>query len=119
MIAQLHAMSTICSADEIPEQAVPGNGERPLSSGTSPWGKPPLSSTGSSWLYSTLMVMAWPSLCDMRAMAPIASFAARGTARLFTSRPCCALTPAHTLFVSTHSIGKLLVNPLLHHAMTS
>src|SRR5205085_1645956 len=42
-------------------------------------------SIGSSWLYSTLMVMAVPSGLTSRVMAPTASLALRGTVTLLTS----------------------------------
>ena len=48
---------------------------------------------GSSWLYSTLIVMDEPSARSSLVMAPTASLALRGTAMLFTSKRSASLTP--------------------------
>mmetsp|Transcript_13425 Transcript_13425/g.32806 ORF Transcript_13425/g.32806 Transcript_13425/m.32806 type:complete len:205 (+) Transcript_13425:1763-2377(+) len=73
---------------------LPGKGEKPVESLESPLGCVVARSSGSSWLYSTLMVSVLPSLCLRAAMAPMASLARRGTARLFMSYPWRALTPS-------------------------
>ena len=73
----------------------PGKGDHPLSSLTSPSGLTVARSRGSSWLYSTLMVMLLPlRSLRRRVMPPMASPALRGTHSELTSYPFLALTPA-------------------------
>mmetsp|Transcript_49342 Transcript_49342/g.138766 ORF Transcript_49342/g.138766 Transcript_49342/m.138766 type:complete len:212 (+) Transcript_49342:315-950(+) len=101
----------------------PGNGEKPVSSATSP----PVGvifNNGSNWLYSTLMVNGSPSPpCNVQ-MPPMASFGRRGTATEFMTKSFLAETPkmaqrerkgsgfvswksrSHSLPSSAHFFGK-------------
>mmetsp|Transcript_33906 Transcript_33906/g.81294 ORF Transcript_33906/g.81294 Transcript_33906/m.81294 type:complete len:203 (-) Transcript_33906:741-1349(-) len=76
----------------------PGKGEKPLASGLSPPAGVSLS-RGSSWLYSTLMVMPLPEASFSLQMPPTASPGKRGTATEFMTKPLAAETPrmAHRL----------------------
>jgi hypothetical protein len=58
-----------------------------------PFGLMVLRRSGSSWLYSTLIVMHAPELFRSVQSAPMDSFAARGTHRLFMSQSFSSLTP--------------------------
>mmetsp|Transcript_7195 Transcript_7195/g.30649 ORF Transcript_7195/g.30649 Transcript_7195/m.30649 type:complete len:245 (+) Transcript_7195:694-1428(+) len=71
----------------------PGNGEPPFSSFTSPSGLIVARSKGSSWLYSTFTVILRPSRCASSAMAPMASFALRGTHSELNWKPFSLDTP--------------------------
>ena len=73
----------------------PGYGEKPVASSlTSPAAWPLASSSGSSWLYSTLHTILRPSACVSWQTAPMASLAFRGTETMLTATSRCAVTPS-------------------------
>mmetsp|Transcript_8619 Transcript_8619/g.38023 ORF Transcript_8619/g.38023 Transcript_8619/m.38023 type:complete len:205 (+) Transcript_8619:940-1554(+) len=72
---------------------LPGKGETPLSLLTSPSLFIVARRSGSSWLYSTFTVILRPSVWVSSVMAPIASFALRGTQSELNTNPFCLETP--------------------------
>lgn len=66
-------------------QGIPGKGDQPEESLLSPSGLVVARKRGSSWLYSTFIVIFRPSMCVRQVIAPIASWAFLGTASEFTS----------------------------------
>ena len=71
----------------------PGNGLKPSGPATSPSGKPPARRRGSSWLYSTLLVIEVPSARFSRMMPPIARLASRGPVIELATNRFVTLTP--------------------------
>mmetsp|Transcript_98883 Transcript_98883/g.247966 ORF Transcript_98883/g.247966 Transcript_98883/m.247966 type:complete len:290 (+) Transcript_98883:495-1364(+) len=72
---------------------LPGYGEKPLASGSSPPAGVSFKS-GSSWLYSTLMVKLRPPFVSCKVqMPPIASLGSLGTATEFMAKPFFWETP--------------------------
>ena len=82
---------------------LPGYDDQPSWLLTSPCPSPVALRRGSSWLYSTLIVMQRPSSCLRRAMPPMASLALRGTAKEFTSKSYLLLTPAEACNFTPYS----------------
>mmetsp|Transcript_19213 Transcript_19213/g.62570 ORF Transcript_19213/g.62570 Transcript_19213/m.62570 type:complete len:229 (+) Transcript_19213:1975-2661(+) len=91
----LASCAAYCGSASTSWLMLPGYGEKPVEgSFTSPSGETVARKSGSSWLYSTLTVISRPVLAFLRrVMAPIASFALRGTASELTSSFCFTLTP--------------------------